>query len=312
MRTLLRQALVENALLKGIALGIAVALFLVVHADKDALSGVYVKVVYLAPADRVLVSDPPSEIRVTVRGPYTRVSRLAEHDLEPMRVDLSGQSDGDLRFGEDMIRLPPGLHLATISPPSARLRFDARVERSVPVQPMLEGLPAAGYRVVRSTASPKTVRVSGARSVVDGIARVQTLPLRIAEAREPVRGQVGLAPAPPHAEWRSEEPYTVEAEVEPTLVERTLRDVPVRVEGASRLEAHADPATVQVVLRGPAEAVGTFAAAGLLRIAVDAQVEDGRTPGTWHKRPSIGGLPGGITAELRPDSVMLVTRRRKD
>ena len=48
---------------------IAVTLFVLVRSDKDATSAAYVKVIYALPKDRVLVSDPVTEVRVTVRGP---------------------------------------------------------------------------------------------------------------------------------------------------------------------------------------------------------------------------------------------------
>jgi YbbR domain-containing protein len=257
----------------------------------------------------VLVSDPLAEVRVSVRGPFTRVNRLDEHDLDPVRIELAAHSDGDLRLTDDMVRLPPGMRVVSISPATVRLRFEPRVERSVPVLPVLEGLPAAGFRVVRSNATPKQVRASGARSVVEGIARAQTVPLRVADARGPVRGQVELVPPPPHAEWRTDGPITVEAEIEPALAERVLHGVAVRVTGASRVEARCEPDAAQVMLRGPAEALAAVGP-GVPSLLVDAQAEDARPPGTFRKRISVVGLPAGIAAEVRPEAVTVVTRRR--
>src|SRR5213078_2508015 len=102
---------------------------------------------------------------------------------------------------ERQIKLPAGLRVATISPAGFKVRFEPRLQRDVPVQPVLEGEPAPGYRLVRSVAAPKKVSVSGAKSVVESIARAPTLPLRIAEAKETLRETVALAPAPPHSAW---------------------------------------------------------------------------------------------------------------
>ena len=312
MRALLHRWFVENALLKGVSLVLAIVLFAVVHGEKDAVTGLYVRVVYVEGADRVLMSEQVAEVRVNVRGPLGVVSRLDEHDLEPMRVDLASFRDSDvLRFTEDRIKLPRGLHVATITPASVPLRFEPRVEKSVPVQPVLEGEPAPGYRLVRSAASPKMVKVSGAKSVVDGIARAPTLPLRIAEAREAVKGEVDLSPPPPHAEWKPSRPVSLEVEVAPVLAERVMRNVPVRVTGATRWEAETEPAAADVMLRGPAEALA-LVQPGLPSLLVDAQAEDARPAGAYRKRISVVGLPSGVAAEVRPESITLVTHRRRE
>jgi hypothetical protein len=154
------------------------------------------------------------------------------------------------------------------------------------------------------------VRVSGARSVVEGIARAPTQPLRIAEAREPVREEVQLAPAPPHAEWSAAK-VSVDVEIEAALAERVLRAVPIRVVGAVRLEGRTEPESAEVVLRGPADTLAQVGP-GAPSLIVDAQAEDNRPPGAARKRIGVVGLPSGVAAEVRPESATLVTRRRRE
>lgn len=319
MTSFLKRALLENVTLKLAALALALVLFAVVRSNRDALTAVYMKVVYIYPTDRVLVTEPVPELRVTVRGSLNRVGRLADHDdFGAVRVDLRhAEDEEELRFDEDLVKLPPGLRVETISPSSVSLRFEPRVEKVVPVQPVLEGEPASGYRVIRSAVEPRTVRVSGAKSVVEGIVRATTQPLRISDAKENVRGQVALAPAPSHAEWRDATldapaaPENLSIEVAPAIAEKRLARVPVQVVGARRLDAHPDPTTAEVVLRGPTETLSKVSASSL-SLMIDAQVEDQRAPGVYRKRPSVVGLPGGVAAEVRPESVMLFTRRRKN
>ena len=311
MRDLLRRALLENVLLKLVALALAVVLFVVVHGDRDALTSIYLKVVYLYPPGKVLVSEPVSEIRLTVRGPMRGIARLVDSDLEPMRVDLRNASDGALRFDPEMIHLPVGLHVATISPESVSLSFQSRVDKLVPVQPVVEGEPAAGFRLVRSSAQPRMVRVSGAKNVIDAISRVATLPVRVADARESVRTEVELVPPPPHAEWKLDRKVTVEIEVAQALAERVMKGLQIRVMGAERLDGVTEPGAADVVLRGPADALAQVGP-GSPSLIVDAQAEDVRAPGVFRKRISVVGLPAGVAAEVRPESMTLVTRRRRD
>jgi YbbR domain-containing protein len=311
MRERVRRAFVENAPIKLAALLLALALFFIVRGDRDAVTTVRAKVVYLHPADRVLMTEPVNELRISVRGPLNRIGHLDARDLDAVRVDLRDAHDGELRFGEEMLRLPPGLRAEAMSPQSMQLLFEPRVDREVEVQPVIAGDPASGFRVVRSSVDPARVLASGARSVVERTARAPTRPLRIAGASESVRGEVDLAPPPQHVEWRTSGPITVTVEVAPTLGEKLLRAVAVRVVGADRIDATVEPPEVDVVLRGPAEALARVVA-GRPELLVDATAEAARAPGVARKRVDVVGLPAGVAAEVRPDSVTLLTRRRRE
>lgn len=213
MPGLLRGAFTENLPLKLAAFAITLVLFLVVRGGRDAVTTVHAKVVYVHPPDRVLVSDTVPELRITVRGPQGRLGRLDERDLESVHVDLRDAHDGELRFSEDMVRLPPGLRVEAIHPSAIPLAFEPRLERELPVQAVLAGEPAGGFHVAKVACDPPRVVLSGPRSVVERAVRAPTRPLRIAEARESVRGEVALLSPPPHAEWRPDGPVNVLVEV---------------------------------------------------------------------------------------------------
>src|SRR4051794_10547678 len=103
-RPALLRALVDELPLKIVSMVIAVTLFVIVRSDKDAATGAYVKVIYTLPTDRVLVSDPVGEVRVGVRGSWTRLQRFDERALDPIRVDLKDAHDGVFHFDESMVK----------------------------------------------------------------------------------------------------------------------------------------------------------------------------------------------------------------
>ena len=217
MRQRLRKILLENLALKLAALGITFVLFVVVRGNRDAVTTVHAKVVYVQSGDRVMVSEPVTELRITVRGPQGRLGRLDERDLEAVQVDLREVQGGELRFTEEMVRLPPGLRVESIHPSGIVLAFEERVERELPVQAVLAGEPAAGFRIARVTCDPPRVTLSGPRGVVERTIRALTRPLRIAEAREALRGEVELSQAPARSEWRPSGPVAVAVEVRPEV-----------------------------------------------------------------------------------------------
>src|SRR6185369_4132573 len=99
-------------------------------------------------------------------GPWTRLQRFDERDLEPIRIDLRTVTENELRFDESMVKLPVGLRVASISPSEEKLEFEPRVQKKIAVQPLLEGEPAPGFHVARVTAIPSEVTVDGAKSAV--------------------------------------------------------------------------------------------------------------------------------------------------
>jgi YbbR domain-containing protein len=308
-RPFLVRAFLDELPLKVVSMFIAVTLFIIVRTDKDATAGAYVKVVYTLPEDRVLVSEPPAEVRVVVRGPGTRLQRFDERDVEPIRVDLRNEPGPLLRFDETMVKLPAGLRVGVITPSEAKVEFEPRMQKRIDVQPLLEGEPAAGFRVARATAQPAQITVEGAKSAVEALQRVPTRPLRIAGKRTLVRDDKPLDPPPAHVRFIDASSVTIEADIEPAMVERVFETLQVKMLGLSRMEAQIEPPVARLILRGPSNLVESVEQAGV-NLHVDGQLIDLRPPARYVRTVVVGGLPPGIAAEVQPDSVAVTTRRR--
>ena len=310
-RPWLLRAFTDELPLKLVSLVIAVTLFVIVRSDKDAATGSYVKVIYTLPQDRVLVSDPVGEVRVGVRGPWTRLQRFDERAVEPIRVDLKQLSpDGKVHFDESMLKLPLGLRVASITPAEVQLAFEPREVRELPVSAVLDGEPADGFRVTHVTTQPSMVHLDGAKSVVDALTSVRTRPLKVSGAHAPVVGEVLLENPPAHAHYIDAQQVVVHAEVQPAIVERTFDALPVRVLGLSRLDAQVEPPAVRVILRGPSDLVLGLKL-GQLSMDVDGALVDTRPPARYLRPVTVGNLPPGVAAEVQPDAVMLTTRHHR-
>jgi YbbR domain-containing protein len=309
-RPFLVRAFVDELPLKVLAMVLAVTLFVLVRNDKDSSSGAYVKVVYKVPDDKVLVSDPPTEAKVSVRGPWTQLQHL-ERTLEPLHVDLTHVRDGqgDVRLDEDALRLPEGVRVASISPVEVHVEMEPRVTREVPIQPLLEGEPAEGYRVAKVTATPPAVRVEGAKSAVEAMTRVPTRPLRVAEARKAVESEVPLEAAPAHTRFVEVTTVLIRADVQPAMVERVFDAVPVKVLGLSRMDAQLEPAAAKLTLRGPSVLLDEVTPK-TVGLSVEAALIDTRPPSKYIRSVTVSGLPAGVAAEVQPDTVMLTTHRK--
>ncbi len=311
MRAAILRAFTADLPIKIAALVIAIGLFVLVRSDKDAATGAFVRVVYTLPSDRVLVSDPVSEVKIGIRGPWTRIQALDDRELEPIRIDLTRSTDRVLHFSEAMVSVPAGLRVVSISPTETKLDFEPRAERDVPVQPLVEGQPAEGFRVTSITVEPVRVRVAGPKRLIQRLERVTTRPFRIADATGAVRDTIALEPLPHAAQYLDASSVTVTAEIRPAIVERSLEGVTVHVVGLSRLDGFVEPHTATVILRGPSDLVRRVSPSSV-QLTVDAQLEEQRPPALFKKRVDVAGLPSGVAAEVRPDFVVLSTRRRHE
>ena len=309
-RPFLVRVFVDELPIKVLSMVLALTLFMLVRNDKDASSGAYVKVVYTLAEDRVLVSDPPLEVKVGVRGPWSKLQRL-DRALEPIHIDLTRVQTPDVRIDEDMIKLPAGVRVASIVPSEVHVATEPRAARDIPVQPILEGEPAEGYRVAKVTAEPAHVRVDGAKSAVDAMLRAPTRPLRVADARGPLDGSVALEPPPLHTRFVGAQAVTVTAEVLPAMVERSFDALPIKVTGLQRLEATVDPPAARLILRGPSVLLKGVNE-GSLGVQVDGALVDTRAPARYVRNITVTGLPAGVAAEVQPDSAALITRRKHE
>jgi YbbR domain-containing protein len=309
-RPLLVRVFVDDLPIKILSMVLAVTLFVLVRNDKDATSGAYVKVIYTLPEDRVLVSDPVSEVKVSLRGPWTKLQHL-DRAIEPIRIDLTRVHASEVRFDEDMVKVPTGVRVGSIVPSEVHVEFEPRVVREVPVQPILEGQPAEGYRVVKVSADPARVRVDGAKSAVEAIERVPTRPLRVTDARGPVKGDVALEAPPVHTRFLESTTVAVRADVQPAMVERTFENMPIKVVGLTRMVGSVEPPTGRLVLRGPSSLLGDVSDK-TVSLKVEASLIDTRPPAKYIRSISVSGLPAGVAAEVQPDTIMLTTRRTRE
>lgn len=170
-------------------------------------------------------------------------------------VSCRGLAAGSYRLGVQ-VRAPNEVTVVSIHPADVSVVLEEIVSANRPVELQRTGDPPAGYELVDTSYSPKTVRVSGARSQVDRVARVLVTvdlarvvpgvpvslsPRAVDSSGEDVRH---VSVAPPRV--------TAMAEMQPVVVSRTV-PVVLRTRGAlpAGLEltsVQVDPAMVTVVL----------------------------------------------------------------
>ena len=294
-------ALFENLGLKFLSIVLAITVFLLVNTDRDREISADVGLSYMLPDDKVLVSERLDKVRISIKGPWQRLRRFDERELDRINIDLRRAQGGDVYITPDMVTLPSGLRVTSISPRTLRVAFDRRVEKIVEVSPQLVGRAMHGYRIAEIRAMPTTVRVRGAERALKPLTSVRTTDVSVDGRAETFVTEAKIL-TPDDVEPAGSGEVQVEIHIDEELVTRKLPGQVVRVTGdgvdASRWQV--SPAQVEVTLTGALLAVEKAKAA--LTPVVRPSASDTRPR---EVAVSIEGLPPGIGVKISPERVKI-------
>jgi len=308
----LRSALLENLGIKFVAFILALTVFILVHSQEDATVGVPIKVSYAMPEDRVMVTERVAQIEVVVKGSWRRVKRFAEADHDPVRVDLRTSGNGVFSFRPEMLPLPPGLVIESITPANMTVRFEPLARKRVPVQAMAVGEPARGYGVGVITVQPREVEVEGAEDDVRLTSQVYTEDISLSGKQASFTQQVALRAPRGEVYLVEPEPVTVNVSLVEELTARTIEELPVEIRAGRGLtdvdlaRFSTEPSTVRVVLRGALQATERIEPAKLGAF-IEVYPSD---LGAGRRRSApvqLTGVPNGVAIELGPRDVVVST-----
>ena len=244
--------------LKTLSVGIAILLWLFVSGDETVERGLRVPLEFQQfPAGIEMMGEAPSLVDVRVRGGTSTLSRLGPGDIVA-QLDLKAARVGRrlYQITPEQVRVPFGVQVIQVTPPTIVLAFEISATRQVPVVPELEGEPAPGFVVGGTTVDPLTVDVVGPQSAIARVGQATTEPVSVAGARAAVKDTVTIGLLDPSLRLRTPRMAQVTVGIIPGPVERTFRERPVHLKNVGNsLVARATPNAVDVVLRGSDEGV---------------------------------------------------------
>ncbi len=304
-----RRSLTENLGLKIFSFLVALGLFYVVHGSEDAQRPVFVDVVALLPpvsSGKLLMSDLPDKVRVTLRGSRSMLNALKRDELGPLQVDLRDGSRRYYYFDPTAFDLPAGVEVVSIAPPSVQLMWARRAERRATVVPQIVGRPRAGLVMQgEPSVEPGSVLVSGPDHVVQRLATVETetIDLSAFGAGHHER-TVALVPPIEHVSYQQAGPVRIAIDLSAEVNERRWRGLTVATVGTAA-RALLRPTTVDVRLRGSPSVLMDVDADHLVPF-VDLTELDA-THGATSVRVQLRGAPEGTEIAVVDPPEVLVT-----
>jgi YbbR domain-containing protein len=244
--------------LKVLSLGLAVLLWMVVSGEETVERGLRVPLeLQQFPQGLEIQGEAPSTVDVRVRGSSGTLGRISAGDIVAV-LDLRGARTGRRLFHltPELVRVPFGMEVVQVTPPTVALTFENAATRRVAVKPALEGKPAPGYVVGSVVADPLVVDVIGPEESIKRVTEALTEPVSIEGARGRVRETVTVGLQDPDLRLKNQRTATVTVEVTPAALERTVGDRPVHLRNlGANLLAQAVPPVVSVIVRGSRDAL---------------------------------------------------------
>jgi len=266
--------------LKFLSIGIAVLLWLTVAGEPIVERSLRVPLELQNTPERLVnVESPPSLVEVRVRGASSVLRRLDAGDVVAV-LDL-----GQARAGSQVFHVTPSqvrvpsweVQVVHVTPGTVSLTFEVVATRSVPVAPVIEGMPAEGYVRGETAADPPMVEVEGPESALGQLKNATTGALSIEGATASIRQAVTVSVADPRLRLTTVGSVQLAVEIRPALSERTVPDVPVRLRNvAPGLKARVVPAVASVVVRGPRDALSALGPDSVVAYADLAGLGPGR------------------------------------
>lgn len=303
-----RRGVFQDIGLKLASLAAALVLFSVVHGAEDAQKSVYVDLITLLPTEdsgRMLVSDVPVRVRVTLTGSRSQLNSIRQEQLAPVQIDLRGHRGDEYYFSDEDLDLPVGVEIAQWEPASIPLEYAVRAERAVSVAPQFEPDLPEGLSFGRVVSVvPSMVRLSGPEDEIDSVHEIPTDPIslsRFGAGEHQVRAR--LVRPPERADYGDRTSALVRFTVEAERRDRRFQDLTVAALGGEVRSIR--PMRVDVRLHGSPAQIDAIDADHLIPY-VDVS-ELGHVRGGVPVRVQVRGVPEGAEVQSIEPAEVIVT-----
>jgi len=207
----------RNLGLKFLSLCIAGMLWLVVSGERVVERVLRAPVEFQnLPAGLELIGNPPDTVEVRVRGSSGALSRIAAGDMSAV-LDLRSARPGRRLFHltPSQLSVPYGIDVVQVGPSTVMMDFEISGERTVPVEPAIDGQPASGFEVTSVVAEPSTVAVAGPESALKRLTAAVTEPVLIDGQTRTVRETVTIGVPDAAVRLRAPQSAVVTVTIEP-------------------------------------------------------------------------------------------------
>ncbi len=287
----------KNIKEKVLALMATLVIWVVVVSRSERQMNFDIPVKITASDDKVLINKVPEKININVKGNSFDFVAMKENNSE-IYFDISQKKIGvnNVYLKPEMFDIPKSVIIQKIVPEHISFEVDEKREKTVKVDPYLDGQPKKGYRVEKVEVSPDEVVVSGPATQINRTESITTESLSLNNRTESFNIKKGLLAGSKLFDIESDfSEVEVSVEIVKDIRTMTFRDVPLEL--SEKENAEFIPETMDVVLEGPLDIMEKIRNEGFYL--------------TVETKPERIYFTKNITVDLPYDEVVLVKIQKK-
>lgn len=238
-------AIFDHFATKMISIFVAVVLWIVVLSSRNVEIAKEVPLEIVTSPEITSGTEVPEHILFQLSGPKAFRRALIERPEVPIKVNLAGAKVGTVtyNFSPEDIRLPLGVKVLAISPPSIRLKLEPVRYAVLPVRADIRGVPDPGYKIIKAEVKPPQMKLKGSRAQLATITEVVSNPVDITGSKRSV--DYPLTFELTHLGIQFEGPPPIlRLELEPITPNFRLKNVNIRVLSAHKVKLNENTVTV--------------------------------------------------------------------
>ena len=190
-----------------------------------------VDLMVLLPPDtenRILTTDLPTSVRVSLHGPRSIVGDMKTADLGNLQLDLRSGQSGRIALEPGMLRVPGTVVIDSIDPSSLDISWDDITERPIQIQVPITGSPAEGFVIKgKASSTPDSLLARGPAQVVNNLHVVRLEPFDISGLTDGTHRRTLVLDRTPSRVVYDATHATATVEIVRKLRERVFSKVPV-------------------------------------------------------------------------------------
>lgn len=220
---------------KLIAVLVAMIFWGIVFGSRNIEATKEVPLEVITSSDVAPVNEIPDRIAFRLSGPKAFLRSVVNRVEDPIRVNLVGTQPAMItyRFFSDNIRVPIGVKVLSIYPPSITIKLEHVKSRELPIHLQIQGTPPEGYRLGKVEVKPSTIHVAGPETKVNHLTELQSKPIDISHLKTTLEEDVPLDLAASFLRIEGKWPK-VHIEVEPASANYRIKNIDVHVISALR------------------------------------------------------------------------------
>jgi YbbR domain-containing protein len=294
----------RNRFLKLLSLLLAISLWFAVSGEDrtETTLNMTVEMVNLH-TNLMVTSEVPPALQVRVVGPRTLVTNLSQARLT-QTLDLGSYKSGRHTFylGPNSFAFPRGVQVVRIQPNPINLTLATTLTQTLPIKPILENNPPAGYEVLSAATRPPQVTVKGPYLELAELKFIPTHPIDLANLKENTIIATDLDFKNLHLALKEPVPILADIQIGAKTLTRTFAGIPVLIDSPA---AKVAPPLVTLTIQGPWSQVKDLKSEDL-KTRVDIR---NLSPGR-HRLNVTVALPDGVSlVRARPATVTVTLPR---